>query len=346
MQPLRVVRLDLPLDAATFDGAMAAAPEVQLTVQRAHGDDEGTTQALAQAQVYHVASARDDLPAHWFVNAALLHRCPALLAVSAYGAGYDTVDVAACTAAGVAVLNQAGSNAAAVAEHTLGLMLGLNKRISESDRRLRRGERFTRADAMGRDLAGATLGLVGIGHAGRRVAALAQAFGMTVLAFDPLLAAAEIERRGAEAVPLPRLLQRCDVVSLHCPLHATTRGLFGTAEFAAMKPGALFISTARGGIHDEDALHQALVSGHLGGAGLDVWQVEPPPLLHPLLQLENVLATAHTAGVTRGSRAAMASMAAAQIIGLAHGEAPSRFVNPEVWPQMAARLARELRVST
>ncbi len=266
--------------------------------------------------------------------------------MSAYGAGYDTVDVAACTAAGVAVLNQAGSNAAAVAEHTLGLMLGLSKRIGESDRRLHRGERFTRADAMGRDLAGATLDIVGIGHAGRRVAALARAFGMTVLACDALLKAAEIERRGAGAVSLPLLLQRSDVVSLHCPLDAATQGLFGATEFAAMKPGALFITIARGGIHDEAALHQALVSGHLGGAGLDVWQVEPPPLSHPLLQLDNVLATAHTAGVTRGSHAAMASMAAAQIIGLARGEVPSRFVDPEVWPHLAARLARQTRVST
>ena len=346
MTPLKVVRLDLPLDAATFDAALAAAPEVRLAVHPARGADDATWQALAAAQVYHVSSARDDLPAPWFVNAALLQRCPALLAVSAYGAGYDTVDVAACTAAGVAVLNQAGSNAAAVAEHSLGLMLGLGKRIAESDRRLRRGERFTRADAMGRDLAGLALGLVGIGHAGRRVAALAQAFGMTVLACDPLIEAAEIRRRGAEPVSMAQLLARADVVSLHCPLDASTAGLFGAAAFAAMKPGALFISTARGGIHDEAALHAALVSGHLAGAGLDVWAVEPPAADHPLLALDSVIATAHTAGVTRGARAAMAAMAAAQIIGLASGQVPPRLVNPEVWPRAAARLQQALRVST
>ena len=343
MQNLRVVRLDLPLDAATFDGLMAAAPGLNFSVHRAKGDDDATGQALANAQVYHVSSARDDLPAPWFVGAALLQRCPQLLAVSTYGAGYDTVDVAACTAAGVAVMNQAGSNASAVAEHTLGLMLGLCKRIAESDRRLRRGERFTRADMMGTDLAGRTLGIVGIGHAGRRVATLAHAFGMTVLACDPFVEAAETARRGAEPVSMEQLLQRADVVSLHCPLEATTAGLFDARAFAAMKPGALFITTARGGIHHEDALYAALLSGHLAGAGLDVWDVEPPAADHPLLALDNVLASAHTAGVTRESRVAMASMAAQQIIGLARGETPPRLVNPAVWPRTAARLQQVQR---
>ena len=342
MKRLKVVRLDLPLDAATFDGLIAAAPELALSMHRAKGDDDATWQALATAQVYHVSSARDDLPAPWFVNAALLQRCPQLLAISTYGAGYDTVDVAACTAAGVAVMNQAGSNASAVAEHTLGLMLGLCKRIGESDRRLRRGERFTRADMMGTDLAGRTLGIVGIGHAGRRVAALAQAFGMTVLANDPFIDAAEVRRRGAEPVPMAQLLQRADVVSLHCPLDATTTGLFDARAFAAMKPGAFFITTARGGIHDEAALHAALVSGHLAGAGLDVWDVEPPAAEHPLLALDQVLATAHTAGVTRQARVAMATMAAQQIIGLARAEKPPRLVNPAVWPHTEARLEKAL----
>ena len=342
MKTLNVVRLDLPLDAPTFDRTLTVATGVKLTVRAARGDDAAAWQALGTAHVYHVSSARDDMPAPWFVNAELLARCPDLLAVSTYGAGYDTVDVPACTAAGISVVNQAGSNAGAVAEHTFGLILALTKRIGESDRRLRRGERFTRQDAIGIDLAGRTLGLVGIGHAGRRVAALGRAFGMTVLACDPFVAPADIGARGAEPVSLPALLERSDVVSLHCPLDATTAGLIGAPAFAAMKAGALFVTTARGGIHDESALHAALVSGHLGGAGLDVWDVEPPVADHPLLTLDRVVATAHTAGVTVEARVAMAAMAASQIVSLAAGARPERLVNPEAWPLYAKRFERAL----
>ena len=337
---LRVFRLDLPLDAETFDHFMAQEPSVALKVCPAVGDDAGAWQALAQAHVYHVSSAKDDLPAPWRVAAPLLQRCPNLLAVSAYGAGFDTVDVDVCTRAGVAVMNQAGSNAGAVAEHTLGLMLGLSKRIAESDRRLRRGERFTRAEAMGFDLHGRTLGLVGIGHAGRRTAQLAAAFGMIVIAHDPFVEPDEVKRRGAQPVSLLDLLRRADVVSLHCPLDASTQGMIGAAAFASMKAGALFISTARGGIHDEAALFDALQSGHLAGAGLDVWQLEPPPVDHPLLKLDKVLATHHTAGVTVDSRRQMATMAATQIIGMAKGIRPPRLVNPEVWPVVLERFER------
>jgi D-3-phosphoglycerate dehydrogenase / 2-oxoglutarate reductase len=239
-------------------------------------------------------------------------------------------------------MNQAGSNSGAVAEHTLGLILGLPKRISESDRRLRRGERFSRQDAIGFDLDGRTLGIVGIGHAGTRTAQLARAFGMTVLATDPFVAPDEIARRGAEPVSLQALLQRADVVSLHCPLDAGTGGLMGAPEFVNMKAGALFITTARGGIHDETALLNALMSGHLGGAGLDVWAIEPPAPKHPLLGQDNVFATHHSAGVTHDSRRHMATMAAGQIVALAAGSSPPRLVNPEVWPLYAKRFERVL----
>ena len=338
----KVIRLDLPLDGASFDAIINAQSALELQIRPAFGEDAAAWQALSTSHVYHVSSARDDLPVPWFVAAPLLARCPDLLAVSSYGAGYDTVDVEACTAAGVAVVNQAGSNAGAVAQHALGLILGLSKRIGESDRRLRRGERFTRQDAIGFDLDGRTLGVVGIGHAGRKTAQLARAFGMTVLASDPFVAPEEIARRGAEPVSLQALLQRADVVSLHCPLDAGTRGLMGAPEFASMKAGALFITTARGGIHDETALFNALMSGHLGGAGLDVWAVEPPVPNHPLLGLDNVLATHHTAGVTHGSRRQMATMAASQIVALAGGSRPLRLVNPEVWPHYARRFERVL----
>ena len=347
MSDFRVVRLDTPMEAHTFDARLGSAPGLDLKVFALRGPEETAWAAFGRAHVYHIASARDDLPPQWFANRDLLERTPSLLAVSTYGAGYDTVDVAACTEAGVCVMNQAGSNAAAVAEHALGLMLGLSKRIAESDRRLRRGERFARHEAIGADLEGAVLGLVGIGHTGTRVARLAHAFGMRVLACDPNLQAQEIQRRGAEPVSMPTLLAAADVVSLHCPLEVATRGMIGRAEFAMMKRGALFITTARGGIHDEDALYEALVERRLAGAGLDVWAVEPPAVKHPLLALDTVIATNHTAGVTKGSRRMMASMGAEQIIGLSEGQCPPRIVNPEVLPLFGRRfqemLGRPLR---
>ena len=144
----------------------------------------------------------------------------------------------ACTQAGVAVMNQAGSNAGAVAEHTLGLILGLSKRIGESDRRLRRGEHFTRQDAIGFDLHGRILGIVGIGHTGTRVAQLARAFGMTVLATDPFVAPDEVARRGAEPVSLQVLLQRADVVCMHWPAAPALRDSsiprFGRCMYSAL----------------------------------------------------------------------------------------------------------------
>lgn len=340
--PVRVVRLDTPLDAPSFDNLIRADDAVTLRVAPLTADGATAWDALQVAHVYHIASAKDDIPSHFHAAAPLLQRCPDLIAVSAYGAGFDTVDLTACTRAGVAVVNQSGSNSGAVAEHTLGLMLGLCKRIAHSDRRLRRGEHFTRSDMMGFDLMGRTLGIVGIGHAGARVAQLARAFGMTVLATDPYVSPQEISRRGAQPLPLAELLERSDIVTLHCPLDDGTRGMIGAAQFASMKKGSLFITTARGNIHDEAALEGSLRSGHLGGAGLDVWSVEPPPSGHPLLALDNVLATYHTAGVTIDSRRQMATMGASQILQLAHGGRPPRLVNPEVWPAYVARVERIL----
>jgi D-3-phosphoglycerate dehydrogenase len=297
--------------------------------------------ALEAAEIYQVSSAKDELSRRFFVTEALLARCPRLHCVSANGAGFDTVDVAACTRAGVLVVNQAGSNAASVAEHTLGFMLDLGKRLSESDRRLRTSRGFSREDLMGTEIGGKVLGLIGLGHVGTRVAALARAFGMRVLAHDPLLDPAEIMRRGAEPVGFDALLGASDVVSVHCPRDATTAGMMNAVAFARMRRGAWFLNTARGGIHDEAALHAALVSGQVGGAGLDVWDTEPPPLDHPLLALPNVIATFHTAGVTVEARRAMAAWSAEQILGLLRGETPPRLVNPEALPAWQRRFNRE-----
>jgi D-3-phosphoglycerate dehydrogenase len=335
-QRKHVVRFDLPVNPA-FEERLGREPDIDLALCARAGADEAGWAALARAHVYHVSAAKDELPRTWFVSAELLQRCPSLLCVSSAGAGYDTVDVAACTKAGVAVMNQSGGNADSVAEHTFGLMLAVSRRIVECDQRLRREQGFSREDVMGHEIGGKVLGIVGIGHVGSRVASLAHAFGMQVLATDPYLTEEEIGRRGAEAATLDELLSRADIVSLHCPRDKDTLGMIDARALGRMKPGALFVTTARGGIHDEAALLQALASGHIAGAGLDVWAQEPPPLAHPLLKLNNVVASFHTAGVTHEARRNMAAIAAEQIVGTLKGGHPPRLVNPEVWPAYAAR---------
>jgi D-3-phosphoglycerate dehydrogenase len=337
--PKKVVRFDLWIDPV-FDERLRSEPGLDLDIGSVAGPAEKGWALLKDAHVFHVSPAKDELPRWLLVNAELLARCPNLLCVSSAGAGYDTTDVAACTKAGVAVMNQAGGNAESVAEFTLGLMIDVSRRVSESDRRLRRERGFSREDVMGRELRGKTVGLVGIGHIGRRVARLARAFGMNVIATDPYLTHEEIQRRDAQPASLEEVLRLSDIVSLHCPRDKSTLKLMDAAAFATMKQGALFISTARGGIHDEAALSSALQSGHLAGAGLDVWDQEPPPLDHPLLGMDNVVATFHTAGVSHEGRRNVASIAAEQIVGAMKGGRPPRLVNPEVWPVYAGRFER------
>lgn len=343
MTPVKqIVRTDLWLDAA-FEARLAQESDIEVKriVCRSEAQiDAANFALLANAHAYNITAARDELPQQLFASAALLARCPQLLCVSSAGAGYDTVNVADCTAAGIAVVNQAGANAVSVAEMALGLLLDVSRRISECNQRLRRERGFAREEVMGREIHGKTIGIVGIGHTGSRVAKLAQAFGMEVLAFDPLLTPAEITQRGAQPVSFDDLLARAHVVSVHCPRDATTIGLFNAAAFARMRAGALFITTARGGIHDEAALAAALQSDHLGGAGLDVWQPEPPPLDHALFALPNVVATYHTAGVTHEARRNIAGWAAEQLVAVLKGGRPARLINPEVWPAYCARFER------
>ena len=339
--PKKVVRFDVWIDPV-FDGRLLSEPGVELHVGSVAGPAEKGLALLADAHVFHVSPAKDELPGWLYVNKELLARCPGLLCISSAGAGYDTTDVAACTEAGVAVMNQAGGNADSVAELTLGLMIDVSRRISESDRRLRRETGFSREDVMGHELRGQTIGLVGIGHIGRRVARLARAFGMNVLASDPFLTPEEIQRRDAQPASLDDVLRTSDIVSLHCPRDKTTLKMIDARAFSAMKRGSIFVSTARGGIHDEPALTDALRAGHLSGAGLDVWDQEPPPLDHPLLGMDNVVATFHTAGVSHEARRNVASISAEQSAVAFKGGRPPRLVNPEAWPAYAARFERIL----
>ncbi|MGN6748903.1 MAG: hydroxyacid dehydrogenase [Xanthobacteraceae bacterium] len=296
---------------------------------------------LAAAHAYQTGSTRDELVRHYHTGAELLQHTPNLLIVSTNGAGYDTVDVNACTARGILVVNQAGGNAESVAEHVLGMLLSLVKRVVECDRALRGGTLVDRGDFTGREAHGKTIGIIGIGNVGRRVAELCGGLlRMEVLAYDPYVDAEETRRRGARKVELDELLRSADFVSINCPLTEETRGMIGAREYALMKATAYFITTARGFIHDEAALEAALRDKKIAGAGLDVWAKEPPPAAHPLLKFDNVIVSAHTAGVTREARANTGRIAAEQMLDALDGKPVTRIVNPSVWPAYAKRFER------
>src|SRR6201746_2294501 len=324
-----------------YEELVKARPDVRLDRLENDSPDAVSAPILAAAHAYQIGAARDELAPHFHVHTDLLRRAPNLLIVSSNGAGFDPVDVEACTAAGVLVVNQSGGNAHSVAEHALGMLLTLSKRIIEADRALRRDPNVNRNALIGTEAQGKTIGIVGLGNVGRRIAELCKGLlGMTVLAYDPYLTADEMAARGGEKVELDDLLRASDYVSINCPLDKKTRGMIGAREFALMQKHAYFITTARGFIHDEAALLDALRNSQIAGAGLDVWSKEPPPADHPLLQFDNVLASPHTAGVTTEARTNMGRIAAEQMLGALDGARPPRMINPEVWPDYAKRFEK------
>jgi D-3-phosphoglycerate dehydrogenase len=330
--------------ALVFLDILATRPDIQVDRLENESTDADAEPILARAHAYQIGSTRQELTMRFQGYAPLLARCPNLLVVSTSGAGYDTVNLEDATAAGVAVVNQAGGNKEGVAEHVLGMMLALSKRLVASDHVMRSGAPYHRRDFIGDDVQGRAIGIVGIGHVGTRVAELCRGlFGMRVLAYDPYLTAEQIAARGAEKVAtLEEVLRQSDYVSINCPHTAETRGMLGAAQFAQMQPHAYFITTARGGIHDEAALAAALSAQQIAGAGLDVWEQEPPPSDHPLLRFDTVIVSPHTAGVTNQSRHTIAKIAAEQLLDILDGKKPPRLLNPEVWPVYQERFGRIL----
>ena len=222
----------------------------------------------------------------------------------------------------------------------LGLMLALSKKIGISDKAMRTIPNMDRRQYQGNDLKGKTVGIVGIGNIGSRVSDLCRGlFGMTVLVYDPYLTAAQVAARGGTQVGLEELMRRSDYVTVHCPRSKERFGMFGAEQYGWMKPTAYFINTARGGIHKEAELADALKAGKLAGAGLDVFLEEPTPLDNPLLALDNVIVTPHNAGMTDESLLEMCKATAEQWIGIFNGEVPPRLVNPEAWPLYSQRFA-------
>lgn len=245
--------------------------------------------------------------------------------IANYGAGYDGVDIAAAAECGVPVTNIPWTVTNATAELTIGLMLAVSRRIGELNLRLRReepGALFGMGRFMGDTLQGRTLGIIGCGRIGSRVAQVAGALGMRIIGFSRHGIPADV----AENCDLPTLLSTSDVISLHCPSTPETHHLLNAAAFAAMKDGAVVINTARGAVVDYDALLAALKSGKLAGAGLDVYPDEPriPP---ELLAMDNVICTPHVGANTAQTRADMASACAGQILDALAGKRPESIVN-------------------
>jgi len=233
------------------------------------------------------------------VDAEALAAAPLLRVVGRVGVGLDNLDLAALRAAGVAVSWAPGSNAASVAEYVMGALIHLWRRFDGATEHVRGGG-WDRPAFMGHEVFGRTLGVVGLGDIGARVARRARAFALDVVASDPVLhdASFAVQELGVQLLPLDELLERSDAVTLHVPLVPSTRGLIDADALRRMRPGALLVNTSRGGLIDEAALARALRDGHLGGAALDVREHEPPGANDPLADAPRLLLTPHVAGIT------------------------------------------------
>jgi D-3-phosphoglycerate dehydrogenase len=258
---------------------------------------------------------------------------PAMQVVARIGVGYDAVEVPALTARRVPLMVAGTANSTSVAEHAFHLMMALAKRSTALDGLVRKGTWADRHGGLPMELSGKTALIVGFGRIGTRSARRCQGFDMHVLIYDPYVPAEKITDAGCERITdLDAALPRADFVSIHCPKNAETIGMFNAARFARMKRGAFIVNTARGGIIDEPALHAALSSGHLAGAGLDVFDMEPTPVNNTLLKLDTVITSPHMAGVTTESVAGMARVTAENILSVLDGN-PTRnnAINPEVF---------------
>jgi len=256
------------------------------------------------------------------ITARLMEAAPRLKVIGRHGVGVDAIDLAAAKARGIVVCNTPDANVESVAEQAVAFMLTLSKQILRADTALRGGRWNVRYEYIGQELFRRTLGLVGMGRIGLRVAEICHyGFQMPVLYYDVVQYPQAEDKLGAEKVTLDALLRRADYISLHAPLLPSTKQMIGREQFSIMKKGAVLINTARGPILDEAALIEALKSGHLGGAGLDVYEVEPTPADNPLLQFENVVLSPHMAAHTDDALKAM-SMIAADVLRVLDGNEP------------------------
>jgi D-3-phosphoglycerate dehydrogenase len=289
-------------------------------------DPQERAAALARADLLVIRS--------FPIDAALIAGCPRLRSIGKHGSGVDNVDIPALTSAGIGVANTpGGSNSTAVAEGAVMLMLAVLRHTREIHDAVKEGRFSIRFTLRGGDLWERTVGIIGIGNIGTHVARICGAgFKMRVLAYDPYLDAAEIAKRGATKVDtLEELLAASDVVTIHSPLTKETRHIIDARAFAAMKPTAVLVNTSRGPTVDPAALYDALSNERIFGAGIDVFDPEPPAVGDPLLSLPNIVLSAHSAGLTEESTRQMALRTVEVALQMIDGERPETLLNPAVW---------------
>lgn len=265
-----------------------------------------------------------------------------LVVIGRSGAGYDKVDLSACTENDVALFNAPLALNHATASAALLLMLALAKKLPQQDRITRAGRWDRQGDVMGSEIQGRTLGIVGLGHTGRELVRLVAPFAMRVLAYSPHADPEAAQLLGVRLTSLEEVLRESDFVSLHCRLDERTRGMIGADLLRSMKPSAYLVNVARGEVVDQAALVAVLRDGRIAGAGLDVFEVEPLPAADPLLELDNVIVTPHWLASTTDIWAATGRAMAEGMTHAAHGEVPAHVVNREVLdrPGFRAKLAR------
>jgi D-3-phosphoglycerate dehydrogenase len=267
---------------------------------------------------------------------SLMAACPRLKVVGRHGVGLDTVDLEAATDLGIAVVHAPGSNSDSVAEHAVMMMLVCAKRALEVDRATRKADWGPQRWKGGIELHGKTLGIVGVGNIGRRVARIGNALGMRVIGYDKYVPDHEVRGRGAEPMPdLDSLLREADVVTCHTPLTPETHHMIDARAVGRMKDGVIFVNTSRGRTQDERALFEGLARGKIHAAGLDVFEEEPVSPDNPLLNLPSVVLSSHIAGVTEETVRGMAMQVTAEILRVLRGERPQVLGNPELWPKLA-----------
>jgi D-3-phosphoglycerate dehydrogenase len=265
------------------------------------------------------------------VNEDLFHVAAKVKVIAKMGVGLDTIDIDAASRHGAIVFHTPGTNNQAVADHTFALILSLARRIPYCDQSLRE-KRWEHTKIMGVEIWQKTIGIIGLGAIGRCVALRAKGFQMKVVAYDPYWPAEFADQQGIEQMPLDELLKVADIVTIHAPLTPENKGLINARAFKLMKSTALLINVSRGAIIAESDLYQALKNGEIGGAGVDVFEQEPPTD-SPLLELDNVVLSPHTAAFTHEAVENMSMGIVDQLIDYYQGKRPGHLVNPEVFKE-------------